>query len=196
MPMRQMWNQMYEKDKGEGCGADAWLVDTLADATPGHALEFGAGTGLNALWLARRGWRVTAIDFADVAVAYLVAQAEAAALPVTAKVADITAYQDARAYDLVYMCYIHLEAEDQRKMLRSSARQLKRGGRMLYIGLTGVTNLPDHVDPASFASARTLAAYLPADMRLVRQHEARRRVPLSADEVIEEQGVLLEAVKL
>lgn len=196
MTMQQMWNRMYEHDKGEGCDADAWLVNALADMAPGHALEFGAGTGLNALWLARQGWRVTAIDFADVAVAYLAAQAKAASLPVTAKVADITAYQDARSYDLVYMCYIHLEAEDQRQMLARAARQLKRGGRMLYIGLTGVANLPDHVDPASFASARTIAAYLPAEMRLVRQQEARRLVPLSADEVIEEQGVLVEAVKL
>ena len=47
---------------------DGRLVAEVADLTPGRALDAGCGEGADAIWLARRGWTVTAIDISDVAV--------------------------------------------------------------------------------------------------------------------------------
>jgi len=44
------------------------LVADVADLTPGRALDVGCGEGADAIWLARRGWTVTALDVSDVAV--------------------------------------------------------------------------------------------------------------------------------
>jgi SAM-dependent methyltransferase len=44
------------------------LVAEVADLSPGRALDVGCGEGADAIWLARRGWTVTAIDISDVAV--------------------------------------------------------------------------------------------------------------------------------
>ncbi len=44
------------------------LVAEVADLTPGRALDVGCGEGADAIWLARLGWTVTAIDVSDVAV--------------------------------------------------------------------------------------------------------------------------------
>jgi ubiquinone/menaquinone biosynthesis C-methylase UbiE len=33
---------------------------------PGRALDLAAGEGRNAVWLAERGWQVTAVDFSRV----------------------------------------------------------------------------------------------------------------------------------
>jgi SAM-dependent methyltransferase len=44
------------------------LVADVADLTPGRALDVGCGEGADAIWLARRGWTVTAIDISDVAI--------------------------------------------------------------------------------------------------------------------------------
>ena len=43
------------------------LVADLADLSPGRALDVGAGEGADAIWLAERGWKVTALDISSVA---------------------------------------------------------------------------------------------------------------------------------
>jgi 2-polyprenyl-3-methyl-5-hydroxy-6-metoxy-1,4-benzoquinol methylase len=44
------------------------LQEFLASSSPGKAVEFGCGTGTNAIALARRGWQVVAIDISLLAV--------------------------------------------------------------------------------------------------------------------------------
>ena len=46
---------------------DPTLVREVAGLTPGRALDLATGDGRNAIWLAARGWRVTAVDFSGVA---------------------------------------------------------------------------------------------------------------------------------
>ncbi len=40
-----------------------FVAAELAGVTPGLAVDLAAGEGRNALWLAERGWQVTAVDF-------------------------------------------------------------------------------------------------------------------------------------
>jgi SAM-dependent methyltransferase len=44
---------------------NATVHSLLADAEPGTAVDLGAGEGRNAIWLAGRGWNVTAVDFSE-----------------------------------------------------------------------------------------------------------------------------------
>ena len=44
-----------------------FVAEELADLPPGRAVDLAAGEGRNAIWLARRGWEVTAVDFSRVA---------------------------------------------------------------------------------------------------------------------------------
>ncbi len=65
---REGWNARYagqpllwNVDPGPFLGQE------LNGVAPGTVLDLGAGEGRNTLWLAERGWRVTAVDFAEVA---------------------------------------------------------------------------------------------------------------------------------
>ncbi|MFI6774541.1 class I SAM-dependent methyltransferase [Nocardia sp. NPDC050412] len=48
------------------------LAETVPDVSPGDALDLGGG---DALWLAQRGWRVTAVDVSAVAIERLAGRA-------------------------------------------------------------------------------------------------------------------------
>lgn len=63
------------------------LVDGTAAGT---ALDLGCGTGDNSIYLARRGWQVTGVDFVAKAVDRARAKAAAAGVPVTFAYADAT----------------------------------------------------------------------------------------------------------
>jgi 2-polyprenyl-3-methyl-5-hydroxy-6-metoxy-1,4-benzoquinol methylase len=43
---------------------NARLTETVMGLPPGDALDLGCGDGGGALWLARQGWQVTAVDLA------------------------------------------------------------------------------------------------------------------------------------
>ena len=43
-----------------------FVAEVCADLAPGRALDLAAGEGRNAIWLAQRGWTVTATDFSAV----------------------------------------------------------------------------------------------------------------------------------
>ncbi|MFC7471555.1 class I SAM-dependent methyltransferase [Actinomadura keratinilytica] len=64
----QYWDEKYRSTDQLFSGApNAVLVTEVAQLTPGHALDLGCGEGADAHWLARHGWRVTAVDIAPTA---------------------------------------------------------------------------------------------------------------------------------
>src|SRR3954471_21898208 len=58
------------------------LVAEVAALAPGRALDVGCGEGADAVWLATRGWRVTALDVSEVALDRAAQHARAAGVAV------------------------------------------------------------------------------------------------------------------
>ena len=54
------------------------LVAEVTGLPPGRALDVGSGEGADAVWLAERGWQVTAVDISTTALERAAAHAEAA----------------------------------------------------------------------------------------------------------------------
>ena len=64
------WDARYSERDGamwSGRPNGRFLVE-VGGLTPGRALDVGCGEGADAIWLARNGWTVTAIDVSEVAV--------------------------------------------------------------------------------------------------------------------------------
>lgn len=62
------WDDRYRaSDKIWSGQPNGTLVAEIADAAPERALDVGCGEGADAVWLALRGWRVTALDVSSVA---------------------------------------------------------------------------------------------------------------------------------
>ena len=62
------WNARYEARRQWSEGPNALIEELLRDVPPGAAVDLAAGEGRHALWLASRGWDVTAVDFSSVGV--------------------------------------------------------------------------------------------------------------------------------
>ena len=62
------WNARYASREEIASEPAALLVDAASELPPGRALDLACGAGRNALWLASRGWEVTAIDGAEEAI--------------------------------------------------------------------------------------------------------------------------------
>ena len=133
------WDERYAgSDLVWSAGPNVWVERLCADLTPGTAIDLGAGEGRNALWLAGRGWQVTAVDFSDVALSrarQLAAErlGEHADRLITHR-ADLTAYAPQTRYDLALLVYIQLPADARAEAMRTAARCVAPGGRLLVVG--------------------------------------------------------------
>lgn len=78
-----------------------FLADICQQRRPGRALDIGCGAGTDSVFLAKRGWEVTALDFMPKALEYTQARAREAGVDVTPVEADVTQWQPPHAYDLV-----------------------------------------------------------------------------------------------
>lgn len=125
----ERWNRKYLDRDTVPSAPDPLLLDyahCLRDR--GAALDVACGLGHNALYLARRGYEVYAVDGSEVALGRCRAALRRAPLPVHLIVADLDGYTPpTRYFDLVLVVsYLH------RPLLPRLCAAVKPGGLLLY----------------------------------------------------------------
>lgn len=134
------WNRRYEAaDRLWTPEPNAVLVDFAAGLEPGRALDLGAGEGRNAVWLAKRGWRVTALDISDVGLARAARRAEEEDVAIECVVADWREHPLApSSFDLVVISYMHPRPDERPSMYDRAADALAPGGHLFVVGVGAV----------------------------------------------------------
>jgi tellurite methyltransferase len=100
--MPRDWESYYSEASNLASEPDALLVQIAEMLPPGRALDLACGAGRNAIYLARLGWRVTAVDSSPAAIARLRERAEG--LPIDTRVADLERGEfpiEPHGYDLI-----------------------------------------------------------------------------------------------
>src|SRR5262249_5378492 len=121
---RADWNRRHSTaERAHASTAPSpFFVDEVAGLAPGRALDLACGAGRNAVWLAERGWRVTAVDFSEVALGMARALATARGVAVEWIEADVATWTPpARSFDLVSVLYLQLPAAQRRLALAHAA---------------------------------------------------------------------------
>jgi SAM-dependent methyltransferase len=130
------WDARYnERDGAMWSGRpNGRLVAEVADLTPGRALDVGCGEGGDAIWLARRGWTVTAIDVSDVAVGRAREAAEHAGVAVDWVSGDVLRTPfPAGSFDLVSLQYPALPKAAGESAVRTLLDTVHPGGLLLAV---------------------------------------------------------------
>ena len=141
---REDWNARYAGSKLLWTAEPNRLfASEVEELEPGRALDLACGEGRNAVWLAERGWRTTAVDFSDVALAKAGQLAASRGVEVEWVLADVLELVvEPRTFDLVAVLYLQLPHEQLVHALRVASDALAPGGVLVVLG-HDTTNLAD-----------------------------------------------------
>jgi tellurite methyltransferase len=129
------WEEKYRSGKrGEEDAPTILLVEIAEKLVPGIAIDLACGAGRNALYLAERGWTVTAVNGSQTAIEMAQMRAAARGLQVNTMVADLTApnfTMPADAFDLILIAYYL-----QRDLFAKAKAAVRPGGAIVTIAHT------------------------------------------------------------
>ncbi|HET9841812.1 MAG TPA: class I SAM-dependent methyltransferase [Nocardioides sp.] len=174
------WDERYRASELVwSAGPNQFVEAELADLPPGRALDLAAGEGRNAIWLARQGWRVTAVDFSQAGLDK--GRILADGLDIEWVCADATTWSAEPSYDVCLVAYLQLVAAERRAAVRNGYAALRPGGTFLLVAhdstnLTEGTGGPQ--DPSVLMTAEDVIADLGGEtFEVQRAGRAERAVP-------------------
>ena len=108
-------------------------------------LDLGCGDGRNALFLARHGCKVEAVDISHAAIAKLAAFAVREHLPIEARVCDLREHRFDGIYDLViaHGCLHLLERPHWARLLAEAKNHTRPGGYHVMVVFTDALPAPE-----------------------------------------------------
>ena len=198
--MRPMEHEPHERRFDSAGQADEWdgryrdpgdtmwsgrpngrFVAEVEELSPGHALDVGCGEGADAIWLAQRGWTVTAIDVSEVAVTRARAAAEAADVTVEWVSGDALATPfPPGSFDLVSIQYPALPKASGEAAIQALLASIRSGGVLLAVYHDLDDEHREHMktkgfDPADYFGADDLVPLLAAGF-IIERHAVEPRL--------------------
>jgi len=164
------WDARYSEQDGLWSGRpNGRLVAEVAGLTSGRALDIGCGEGADAIWLARGGWTVTAIDISEVALSRARATADRAGVAVEWICGDaLQMALPAGSFDLLSMQYPALPKAAGEVAVRTLLDTLRPGGLLHAVYHDLDDEHREHmksrgIDPADYIEADGLRQLLGDD---------------------------------
>ena len=185
---REDWNARYAaKELLWTAEPNRLFASEMEGLEPGRALDLACGEGRNAVWLAERGWRVTAVDFSDVALEKARRLAASRGAEVEWVVADLLAFEpDPRSFDLVALLYLQLPHEELERAVAAAADAVAPGGTLLVLGHDTRNLTEGHGGPKDASVLYTPADVVRwvGDLVVERADTVHRSVPLEDGEAV------------
>ncbi|MEU6737430.1 class I SAM-dependent methyltransferase [Streptomyces physcomitrii] len=147
----ELWDSRYAGSTRVWSGLpNHALVRETEQLAPGRALDLGCGEGADAIWLARRGWQVTAADVSRVALDRGAAHAaeQGVADRIDWQRHDLGHSFPAGGYDLISAHFLHTYGALRREeALRRAVDCVAPGGILLVVGHAGWPRWAEDPDP-------------------------------------------------
>ena len=166
---QEFWDERYRSRDHLWSGEpNRHLIGQASELSPGMALDVGCGEGADAIWLAGRGWQVTAVDVSTVALSRGASHAAEAGIAVEQCIEWVhedvlTWVPEPSAYDLASTQFMHLPAGPREALFRRLAVSVAPGGTLLIVGHHPSdlqTTVPRPPMPELFFTAEEIAGSL------------------------------------
>ncbi|MGW1208154.1 class I SAM-dependent methyltransferase [Streptomyces sp. NPDC002499] len=199
--VRAEWDTRYADRQQLWSGRpNGALVAEVASLTPGRVLDVGCGEGADAVWLARGGWDVTALEVSGVALERAVGHARDADVPVRWIHASLTdAALPPASFDLVSAQYPALLRTPDSAAERALLAAVAPGGVLLLVHHAGMdTHQPDDsgFDPADYVWPSMVTALLDDDWEIEVDEERPRVAPEGGAGAHHQDDIVLRARRL
>lgn len=128
------WEQRYQAVSAQTSGKPGTALRRFVEPLePGHALELGCGKGDDAVWLAKAGWTVVAVDISSTALDYAAANAETSGARdhITFEQHHLAESFPEGRFDLVVASF--LPAQPRGEIFRRAGEAVTPGGHLLII---------------------------------------------------------------
>ncbi len=180
--VREDWDARYRESERLWSGRpNGALVVEVADLPPGRVLDVGCGEGADAVWLAARGWDVTALEVSGVALERAAGHARDAGVVVHWVHAGLAeAGLPPGSFDLVSAQYPALQRTPDSAAERALLAAVAPGGLLLLVHHAGMDTQPVHdgrFDPADYVWPAMVAARLDEDWQVEVDEQRPRIVP-------------------
>ena len=189
------WDKYYREKKGLNSEPDDLIVKNLDQWDTGKAVDLGAGEGTEAIWLAQKGWQVTAVDTSKEGLKKLLSRSKSLGLQINATCADILKFVSQSSFDLVLLRFIHFTSEDRPGLFNKCRDLLKWRGRLVFISIIN----PDHPEKRSLpedlipSRAELVKQVQKAGFKVIKTEVIIREVQWSEDESFQGDNLILIA---
>lgn len=202
MYTQETWDARYAESHRIWSGRpNQRLVEEAGGLPPGTALDVGCGEGADAVWLAERGWEVTALDVSEVALARVREHAAEAGVADRVRTLhhDLVAGGPASgSYDLVSVFFFHVLPQVFDDFYGGLADLVAPGGTLLVVG-----HHPDDLESGArrphgsqlLFTPEQVAALLDANEWELRTEAAPERVMATADGEVTVRDSVVRAVR-
>ncbi|PIQ28043.1 class I SAM-dependent methyltransferase [bacterium (Candidatus Blackallbacteria) CG17_big_fil_post_rev_8_21_14_2_50_48_46] len=148
---KAFWEKRYLESVSRSRGkAGRFLQDWVSGLEPQRVLELGCSTGDDSLWLAEKGWQVTAVDISEHAVqtAQRLAQEAGLSERIAFLNCDLTQEFPAGQFELVSATYFQSPFDFPRiQILKTAASRIVKGGHLLIVTHASAPPWAAHTEP-------------------------------------------------
>lgn len=130
--VKEFWDEKFNSDEYiYGKEPNNFLKSFLDQVNPGKILLPGDGEGRNAVYAAKKGWDVTALDYSTTGKEKALKLAEQNQVSISFHTSDAETFDSTEKFDLIAIIFLHFTPDVRTTVHHKFTHLLKPGGTVL-----------------------------------------------------------------